>query len=167
MVRPLNTKPKMERPSLKQKLAEKLILFVSEDPGRSSKAGQNASFGKSLRNALKGLVFAFLSQRNFRFELLVFLLVIVFSVFMGLGPLEWAMVLQSGFLVLIMEAKNTALELSVDLSTTDYHYGAKGSKDAASGAVLLSAFNALAVGGFVFWPRIWVAIAKIVQEAVP
>lgn len=141
------------RGRLRRWIAERLILFVAEDP-RMRVVTQNSGFRRSLRNALKGLAFAALSQRNFRFELLAFGAAIMLAAILRISLMEWALLSHSCFLVLALEAKNTALESSVDLSTTEYHYGAKGSKDAASGAVLLSAVNSLVVGLLIFGPRL-------------
>jgi len=145
-------------------IMERLVLFVAEDPV-SGKPGKHRSFRRSLRNALKGLAFAFLSDRNFRFELVVFGAALVLAGILRISALEWLLVIQSGLLVLVMEVKNTALELSVDLSTPGYDYGAKGSKDAASGAVLLTALNALIVGLVVFGPRLLGLLRNLAGQA--
>jgi diacylglycerol kinase len=149
--------------SLNRRIVERLLLFVAEDPV-SGKPGKHHSFRRSLRNALKGLVFAFLSDRNFRFELAVFCFALLLATVLRISALEWLLVIQSGLLVLALEAKNTALELSVDLSTPGYHYGAKGSKDAAAGAVLLAALNALIVGLVVFGPRLLAVASGMISH---
>jgi undecaprenol kinase len=68
---------------------------------------------------------------------------------------EWAVVLTNVFLVLALEAKNTATEITVDIATQEYDYGAKTSKDASSGAVLLVSLSAAMTGILIFGPRIW------------
>ncbi|MEI6385405.1 MAG: diacylglycerol kinase family protein [Spirochaetota bacterium] len=137
----------------RQNLAERLILFVAEDPAGSG-TGKNRSFRASLRNAVKGLVFAFLTGRNFRFESACLVLAVILGCVLGIDRIEWALLLTNCFFVLALEAKNTSLELSVDLSTEHYSYGAKGSKDSASGAVLLAALSSVIAGGLVFGPRL-------------
>lgn len=138
---------------LKVRLAERLLLFIANDFPLAG-VGKNHGFGTSLRNAVKGLAFALLSERNFRIELVMFALAVGLGILLGIDRYEWMVVLLNGFLVLALEAKNTSLELSVNLSTESFDYGAKGSKDLASGAVLLAAVSALVTGGLVFGPRL-------------
>jgi undecaprenol kinase len=147
----------------RRRIAERIILFIAED-APSAKPGKNSRFRSSLRNAIKGLAFTFLSERNFRFELVMFLLSITLGFLLGIDRLEWVLVLLSGFFVLALEAKNTSLELSVDLSTETYHYGAKSSKDSASGAVLLAALASLVTGCLIFGPRLLSKLSMLLDS---
>jgi diacylglycerol kinase len=151
---------KVGRGGFRKGLAERLILFIAEDAAGSG-VGKNRSFGASLRNAVKGLVFAFLTGRNFRFESACFVLAVALGLLLGIDRVEWVLILTNCFLVLALEAKNTSLELSVDLSTEHYSYGAKGSKDSASGAVLLAALSSVIAGGLVFGPRLLALAAAL------
>ena len=92
-----------------------------------------------------------------------FVLAVALGFLLGIDRLEWAILLLNCFLVLALEAKNTSLELAVNLSTETYRYGAKGAKDAASGAVLLSAISALLVGLLIFGPRL-ILIARALLD---
>ena len=151
-------------PGLKRKIVEKMVMFVAEDP-REASTGKNRSFHRSLKNALKGIIFTFMTGRNFRIEVYIFIPTILLGLFLGLTAIEWALILQSGFLVLALEAKNTSLELSVDLSTPGYHYGAKGSKDSASGAVLLVSLAAFIEGILILGPKVWRVILFLLKSA--
>jgi len=57
--------------------------------------------------------------------------------------------------VLILEMLNTVIELCVDLASPEYHPLAKRAKDAAAGAVLLSAILSIVVALFIFGPHLW------------
>ncbi|MDZ5016782.1 diacylglycerol kinase, partial [Clostridium perfringens] len=57
-------------------------------------------------------------------------------------------------LVLVAEIINTAIEATIDMSTNHYHPLAKIAKNAAAGAVLVTAINALLVGYIIFWDKI-------------
>ena len=59
-------------------------------------------------------------------------------------------------LVLSLELVNTALEAVVDLVTSERKPLAKKAKDAAAGAVLMSAIIAAILGGIIFFPKLWV-----------
>ncbi len=63
-------------------------------------------------------------------------------------------------LVLLSELFNTAIEGTVNLVCPDFHPGAALAKDAAAGAVLVSACFALIVGLVVFGPHLkfWIAV---------
>ena len=141
------------RKTFRHRISERLLLFIAED-GPIMETRKNRSLARSFRNAVKGLVFTYLSERNFRVEMAAFMLAVALGFLLGIDRLEWAILLLNSFLVLALEAKNTSLELAVNLSIETYHYGVKGAKDAASGAVLLSAISALLVGILIFVPRL-------------
>lgn len=146
--------------SLRRRIAERLLLFIAEDRANGSSIGKNKSFMRSLRNAIKGIALTFLSERNFRFELAVGFLACVLGVFFRISTTEWAIVATNIFYVLSLEVKNTSLELTVDMVTREYHYNAKGSKDAASGAVLLAALSSLVTAGLVFVPKVFALLGQ-------
>ncbi len=148
----------------RKEIVEHLLLFIADDP-RSGLPGKNSHFRASLKNATRGIVFTMLSERNFRIELLFFFCAITLGVILRIDRMEWGLVLLNGFLVLALEAKNTSLELSVDLITKEYHYGAKSSKDSASGAVLLCAVASLFTGSLVFGPRL-LDIARVMLSVL-
>ena len=62
--------------------------------------------------------------------------------------------------VLVAEMFNTVIEVSIDLSTPEYHPLAKIAKDVAAGAVLLSAMLSSIIGLFVFGPHLWILISR-------
>ncbi len=146
------------RQMIQGRIAERLLLFIAEEPAQGSSVGKNKSFRRSLRNAVKGIALTFLSERNFRFEVASTVVVVAAGFLFGIGTIEWCVVLTNIFFVLSLEVKNTSMELTVDLVTSAYHYNAKGSKDAASGAVLLAALSSICTGVLVFGPRL-VALA--------
>ncbi len=143
-----------ERRGLAAFVAERMLLFIAEEKSQGPGVGKNRSFRRSIRNAAKGVVLTFLSERNFRFEIAFFAFVVLLGFLLDIDRIEWALVLSNSFLVFALEVKNTSLELTVDLVTSAYHYNAKGSKDAASGAVLIAVVSALLTGALVFIPRI-------------
>ena len=54
-----------------------------------------------------------------------------------------------------LEIVNTALEAAVDLATDEWKPLAKKAKDAAAGAVLVSAITAAIIGLWIFIPRLF------------
>jgi len=67
---------------------------------------------------------------------------------------EWGLLVLTIFLVLTAETVNTALEKTVDLVTSEYHPLARTAKNAAAGAVLLTALNAVIMGFIIFYPHL-------------
>lgn len=104
--------------------------------------------------ALAGIGYAVRTQRNMKIHLAAAVLVSLVCLYLGLPPVELAVVSVAVFMVLAAEMFNTALEAAVDLFTPGSHPLAKAAKDLAAGAVLLTALNALAVAYFLIWPRL-------------
>lgn len=107
------------------------------------------SFLKGFVYAGKGVYYCFSHERNMRFHLCVaaymFGFLTVFD-FFEVSKAEIAVLLGFCALVLSLEAVNTALERAVNLVTTEQHPLAGAAKDAAAGAVLISAIFAVIAG---------------------
>lgn len=57
-------------------------------------------------------------------------------------------------IVIAAELINTAIEAAIDMTTNYYHPLAKIAKNAAAGAVLITAINAIVVGYVIFWDKL-------------
>ena len=73
----------------------------------------------------------------------------------AIHPIEWAMLGLTVFLVLAMEAVNTAVEATIDLVSPRYHPLAKIAKDTAAGAMIFAVLGSLWVAIAIFGPRLW------------
>lgn len=104
--------------------------------------------------AIRGIIAVAKSEWNFKFHLIVMLLVIGSGLFLKISQMEWiAIVLVIGF-VLVTEMINTAIEKIIDYIKPDFHPSAGFIKDAAAGAVLISALVSIIVGLIIFLPKI-------------
>ncbi len=65
---------------------------------------------------------------------------------------EWLAIILSIGLVFVAEAVNTAVEIDINLTCSEYHPYARDTKDVAAGAVLIASTIALAIGLIVFLP---------------
>lgn len=110
-----------------------------------------ASFGFAGRGIWQTLV----KQRNFRVHVSAALLVVELSWFVALSRVEWALVVLAMGLVLGLELVNTAIEALVDMASPGYHPLAAAAKDAAAGAVLVSAASSAVLAMIVYLPRLW------------
>jgi diacylglycerol kinase len=112
---------------------------------------KNDNFIEAWYNAINGIVYTATTQRNFRIQLILAVIVLALSLFYGLGTTEFLCLVFALFFVIFAEMVNTAIETVVDLFVDVYHPKAKIAKDVAAGAVVLSACNALIVGYFIFF----------------
>jgi diacylglycerol kinase (ATP) len=105
---------------------------------------------ESFNFALEGIIHVLRTQRNMRIHFGIAFAVLVAAVLLGVSRLELiALLLAIGF-VLIAEMINTAIEGTVDVSTTSFDPNAKLAKDIAAGAVLIATVNAVVIGYLVF-----------------
>ena len=112
------------------------------------------SFLESVNHALDGLNYTAFRERNFRFELVMMVLVLGAGLYFKISRLEFLILLLTIGSVLALELVNTAIERCVDLVTKDYHDLAKNAKDIAAGAVLVMSIFSVFVGIIIFLPRI-------------
>ena len=109
------------------------------------------AFLKSFVYALRGIGHCIVHERNMRFHLVAAGYTLYFSRFYDFDRGEFLLLLGVIVLVMVCEAVNTSVEATVNLYTREYRENARIAKDAAAGAVLLSAIFAVAVGVLLFW----------------
>ncbi|MGK9251711.1 diacylglycerol kinase family protein [Paenibacillus humicus] len=113
-------------------------------------------FLASLGLAGSGIGHAVRTERHMRAHLFMFVLAMALASCLGLKRTEWALLLLVSALVLAAELINTAIERAVDLACSgELHPLAKLAKDTASGAVLVCAAAAAAVGIIIMGPPLW------------
>ena len=100
----------------------------------------------SLNCAIEGILWAVKTQRHMLFHLLAAILVLVGALVLRLTLHEFALLALAITLVLFAELVNTAIEVTVDLVSPDFHPLAQRAKDVAAGAVLLASVGALVLG---------------------
>jgi diacylglycerol kinase len=112
-------------------------------------------FKDSLRDARAGIWYCILSQRNMKIHLSAAIIALAVSWFIGLNPLEFALVIFAITLVLVAEMFNTAVETTIDLYVKTYHPGARLAKHVAAGAVLVATINSVLIGVIVYGPYLY------------
>ena len=104
-------------------------------------------FIKSLGYAFSGIRTAFVSERNFRIQVVMLCLSVALGLYVGLSIVAWSLVILSMGFVLVAELFNTAVERLGDEAAHGAHNGlVKKAKDISAAAVLLSALTALIIG---------------------
>ena len=106
----------------------------------------------SFKNAFAGLIWAIKTQPNFRVHLVLSCIAIALSIYFEISSIEKIIILFTILLGLSGEMINTALESMTDLITSEWKQQAKIAKDVAAGMMLLIAFGAVIIAGFIFVP---------------
>jgi len=101
------------------------------------------------------------TQRNAWIHALASAAVFALSLWLGLNPVEWAIIFLAVGLVWMAEFVNTALEAVVNLASPDLHPLAKVGKDVAAAAVLVGAMTAVVVGLLILGPPLWAKVIAL------
>ena len=110
---------------------------------------------QSISNALKGIAFAFRTQRNMRIHSLAGILALCLATYLRLSLTNMAIIVLTVIVVMVSEMVNTAIECATDLQASDnFNPLVKVAKDVAAGAVWLSAIGAILIGILIFLPAI-------------
>ena len=104
-----------------------------------------SKLGKSFGYAVRGLLWAIKTQRNLRIHLTALVTVLYGAWLEGLGGGELCLELLCCMAVISLELMNSALEQICDAVTLERHPRIGHAKDAAAGAVLVSAVGSVAV----------------------
>lgn len=110
---------------------------------------------RSFRFAFAGLTYLLRTQRNARIHVLVGTAVCIMGAWLRISRVEWAVLVFTIALVIILEGLNTAVEAAIDLATPGIHPLAKAAKDLAAGMVLVAAVASVVVGLLILGPPLW------------
>ena len=105
--------------------------------------------------AFSGLAYLFRTQRNARIHTVVAVSACLAAAWLKISRQDWAILILTIALVLILEGLNTAIEAVVDLAAPDYHDLAKTAKDVSAAMVLIAAMASVLVGLLILGPPLW------------
>lgn len=129
-------------------------------------AGKLRSAGtwfNSFHHAWDGLRYVVRTQRNARIHLVALILAVGLGIVVGLSRLEWVILALVIGAVLVAEWFNTAIEVTIDLITVQYHPLAKVAKDAAAAGVLVTALVAIVVGILMLGVPLWQRLVNLLH----
>ena len=106
-------------------------------------------------NSLQGLKACYAHEEAFRVEVVLAIILFFVAGWLANDLAQWAMLVASVLLVLIVELLNSAVEATVDRIGDEYHDLAKRAKDIGSAAVLLSMLLFLIVWGAILLSRLF------------
>lgn len=110
---------------------------------------------KSFKYAFNGLKLFFINDHNGRVHLVAAVIAIGLSFYLNISGYEWIAILSVISAVFVAEILNSAIEKLADVVSSEYHPKIKVVKDLAAAAVLVAAFLAMAVGGIIFIPKLF------------
>jgi diacylglycerol kinase (ATP) len=108
---------------------------------------------KSARYALAGWLYMLRYQKNTRIQAVFSIAIIVFGFWLGLSPVEWAVIILTITINWMAEFINAALEAVVNLASPEIHPMARVCKDVGAAAVLLASVAAAIIGGIILLPH--------------
>ncbi|MBM3256626.1 MAG: diacylglycerol kinase family protein, partial [Candidatus Moranbacteria bacterium] len=104
------------------------------------------------RYALRGIVYVWKTEQNFRSEVIIAGIVFFMMFIFPLRLIEQLLVSLLIVWVLALELVNTVLERTIDAVRPQRSEKIKVVKDTMAGAVLISAAGALVIGMIIFYP---------------
>ena len=109
---------------------------------------------ESFNNAITGIIDTVRTERNMIIHLIAAVCILIVSFFFDISKFEFLILAVTITMVIAAELINTAIEAAIDMTTNYYHPLAKVAKNAAAGAVLVTAISAVLVGYVIFWDKL-------------
>jgi diacylglycerol kinase len=116
-----------------------------------------AAFG----HAFRGWWYVLKTQQNAWIHSLFASGVVLVGLWVGLKPIDWAVIVLTIAMVFTAEFINTAIEAVVDLASPVHHPLAKVGKDVGAGAVLVAALAGIVIGLLVIGPPLWTRLVSL------
>ena len=110
---------------------------------------------RSFKFAIAGVSYLFRTQRNARIHAVFAVAACAVSAWLRISREDWAIIILTIAMVLILEGLNTAIEAAVDLASPAYHDLAKTAKDVSAAMVLIAAAASAIIGLLIFGPPLW------------
>ena len=107
---------------------------------------------KSVQFAMRGLLYAWRSEQNFRIQILAGVIVLVVAFYFRVSFMGVVALVMMMTVVLVLELLNTFFEKLVDLLSPRLHHAVGILKDVLAAAVLVASLGAIIVGILIFWP---------------
>ncbi len=108
------------------------------------------SLSKSFKFAFDGLKEGILKGRNFRIQVGIGIGVAIWAYILKFNRVEWAILILTIAIVIILELLNTAVESLVDLVSPQIKEKARIAKDVAAASVLIGAVISIIIGVLLF-----------------
>lgn len=107
-----------------------------------------------LKHAFRGVFLMFRSERNFKIQFLLFIILCITCQILEISPIEWAILLTLSAVVFSLEVINSAIEKTCDSITEEYSSNIKDIKDISAAAVLIAAVFSAIIALIILLPYI-------------
>lgn len=104
--------------------------------------------------AIEGIIYSVKTQRHMRYHLLAALVALLLSLTVNISRADFILLSMAIILVLVTEMLNTALEVTIDMISEEFHPLAKVAKDIAAGVVLVASIGALILAYLILYPAL-------------
>ena len=115
----------------------------------------------SIKNAICGVRWVVVTQRNFKIQLFLSFLAMMGGIIFQLSYQEFLMIIILIFVGLAIEAINTAIEETIDAINKEQNEQIKIAKDVAAASMLIFSVGALIVALIIFIPKIYQYIISL------
>ena len=109
----------------------------------------------SFKYAFNGIGDALKSEHNLKFHFFASLVAILLAIYLKFSLIEFAVLILTIFLVLVLEFINTAIEKLSDIVHPEQSEKIRVIKDISAGVVLLGAIASVAIGCLLFLPKLF------------
>lgn len=116
---------------------------------------------QSFLEAGRGIAYVFAHEQNFRLQVYIAIIVLIFVWFFGLSKGETIVIFFLILLVLILELLNSAVEKLSDVLKPRLSLQIGMVKEIMAGIVFLASLGAIIVGLIIFWPHMFGLLEKI------
>jgi diacylglycerol kinase (ATP) len=110
--------------------------------------------------AIDGIIYAVKTQRHMQYHLFAALAALILSLTLDITRADFILLCMAIVLVLVTEMLNTAIEVTVDMISEEYHPRAKIAKDIAAGVVLIASLGALTLAYLILYPALKLTLLK-------
>jgi diacylglycerol kinase len=138
---------------------------LSTDPDQYSPITSKSRLS-SFRYALAGWLWMLKTQKNTRIQAFFSIAVFVVGIWLGLSPVEWAILVLAITINWLAEFVNAAVESAINLASPQIHPVARVGKDVAAAAVLLSSVAAAIIGGLLLLPPLLTRLEPLIIQVL-
>ena len=138
---------------------------ISTDPDAFSPITSKSRMA-SFRYALAGWLYMLRYQKNIRIQAMFTFLVFGVGLWLGLRPIDWAILIMMITMNWMAEFTNAAIEAGGNLASPGIHPMARVSKDVAAAVSLLAAVASVIVGALVMGPPLLERVAPLIVQVL-
>ena len=110
--------------------------------------------------AIEGIIYSVKTQKHMRYHMFAALAALILGLVLNITRTEFILLSMAIVLVLATEMLNTAIEVTVDMISGEYHPLAKIAKDIAAGVVLIASIGALELAYLILYPAFRTSVLK-------